>query len=66
MKSKEPLNYLFLAAWHHPLDPPCPRYGEYHIFFSNLVRDGMIQQLAEADEHEVVQQVTSTLRAYLL
>ena len=34
-----------------------PRFGEYHIFFSNMTRDGMIQQLAEADEHEVVQQV---------
>ena len=34
-----------------------PKYGEYHIFFSNVVREGMIQQLAEADEHEVVQQV---------
>ena len=34
-----------------------PKYGEYHIFFSNTTRDAMIQQLAEADEHEVVQQV---------
>ena len=34
-----------------------PKYGEYHIFFSNMARDTMIQQLAEADEHEVVQQV---------
>ena len=34
-----------------------PQYGEYHLFFSNTVRDGMIQQLAEADEHEVVQQI---------
>jgi len=34
-----------------------PKYGEYHIFFSNATRDTMIQQLAEADEHEVVQQV---------
>ena len=34
-----------------------PKYGEYHIFFSNTTRDSMVQQLAEADEHEVVQQV---------
>jgi len=34
-----------------------PKYGEYHIFFSNLTRDSFIQQLAEADEHEVIQQV---------
>lgn len=37
------------------LREPC--FGEYHLFFSNMARDGMIQQLAEADEHEVVQQV---------
>ena len=36
-----------------------PKYGEYHIFFSNLTRDGLIQQLAEADEHEVVQQASA-------
>jgi len=34
-----------------------PKYGEYHVFFSNIARDAFIQQLAEADEHEVVQQV---------
>ena len=34
-----------------------PKYGEYHVYFSNTVRDGMIQQLAEADEHEVVQAI---------
>ena len=34
-----------------------PKYGEYHVFFSNLTRDGHIQALAESDEHEVVQQV---------
>ena len=34
-----------------------PKYGEYHIFFSNMVRDSMVQELAEADEHEVVQQI---------
>jgi len=39
-----------------------PRFGEYHLFFSNMARDGMIQQLAEADEHEVVQQVRSRER----
>ena len=24
-----------------------PKYGEYHIFFSNLTKDGQIQALAE-------------------
>jgi len=34
-----------------------PKYGEYHIFFSNTVRNSYIDELAEADEHEVVQQL---------
>ncbi|EOD40431.1 Vps45, SM superfamily protein [Emiliania huxleyi CCMP1516] len=42
-----------------------PRFGEYHLFFSNTTRDGMIQQLAEADEHEVVQQVHEYFADYL-
>jgi len=42
-----------------------PRFGEYHIFFSNMTRDSMIQQLAEADEHEVVQQVHEYYADYL-
>ena len=42
-----------------------PKYGEYHIFFSNMARDTMIQQLAEADEHEVVQQVQEYFADFL-
>ena len=42
-----------------------PKYGEYHIFFSNTIRDGMIQQLAEADEHEVVQQIQELYADFL-
>jgi len=42
-----------------------PRYGEYHLFFSYIVRDGMVQQLAEADEHEVVQKVQEYFADYL-
>ncbi|GBG30531.1 Vacuolar protein sorting-associated protein 45 [Hondaea fermentalgiana] len=34
-----------------------PKYGEYHIFFSNIVRQDLLQQLADADEREVVKQV---------
>jgi hypothetical protein len=25
-----------------------PKYGEYHLFFTNLTREGQIQQLAQA------------------
>ncbi|KAK8931383.1 hypothetical protein KSP39_PZI016156 [Platanthera zijinensis] len=34
-----------------------PRFGEYHLFFSNALKASQIQVLADADEHEVVQQV---------
>lgn len=34
-----------------------PRFGEYHIFFSNILKDTQIHVLADSDEHEVVQQV---------
>eukprot|EP01116_Phalansterium_solitarium_P000020 TRINITY_DN10010_c0_g1_i1.p1 TRINITY_DN10010_c0_g1~~TRINITY_DN10010_c0_g1_i1.p1 ORF type:complete len:557 (-),score=183.72 TRINITY_DN10010_c0_g1_i1:46-1716(-) len=34
-----------------------PKYGEYHLFFANTVRNDYIERLAEADEHEVAQQL---------
>ncbi|KAG6626068.1 hypothetical protein CIPAW_15G021200 [Carya illinoinensis] len=34
-----------------------PRFGEYHLFFSNLLKDTQIHILADSDEQEVVQQV---------
>ncbi|XP_078431252.1 vacuolar protein sorting 45 [Wolffia australiana] len=34
-----------------------PRFGEYHLFFSNILKTNQIQVLADSDEHEVVQQV---------
>jgi hypothetical protein len=34
-----------------------PKYGEYYIFFSNVVSDRDIERLAEADEQEVVKDV---------
>lgn len=42
-----------------------PKYGEYYIFFSNMARDTMLQQLAEADEHEVVHQVQEYFADFL-
>ncbi|KAH9617318.1 hypothetical protein KSS87_009521 [Heliosperma pusillum] len=35
----------------------CPRFGEYHLFFSNILKDTQIQELADSDKHETVQQV---------
>eukprot|EP01018_Ginkgo_biloba_P006930 Gb_21146 [translate_table: standard] len=34
-----------------------PRFGEYHLYFSNILKTSYIQSLGDSDEHEVVQQV---------
>lgn len=34
-----------------------PRYGEYHLFFSNVVKKSSLERLAEADNREVVKVV---------
>ncbi|GLJ29022.1 hypothetical protein SUGI_0572840 [Cryptomeria japonica] len=34
-----------------------PRFGEYHLYFSNILKTHYIQILGDSDEHEVVQQV---------
>ncbi|KAF0697376.1 Aste57867_11928 [Aphanomyces stellatus] len=34
-----------------------PKYGEYHIFFTNVTSGDILERVAEADEHEVVAQV---------
>jgi vacuolar protein sorting-associated protein 45 len=34
-----------------------PNYGEYNIFFSNIVTNDKLELLAMSDEHEVVKQV---------
>ncbi|KAJ8614424.1 hypothetical protein CTAYLR_000753 [Chrysophaeum taylorii] len=42
-----------------------PRFSEYHIFFSNVVPSEMLQQLADADEEEVVRQVQEYYADYV-
>ena len=34
-----------------------PLFGEYHLFFSNVVPSYFLQQLADADTHEIIRQV---------
>ncbi|KAG6476642.1 vacuolar protein sorting-associated protein 45 homolog isoform X1 [Zingiber officinale] len=34
-----------------------PRFGEYHLFFSNILKITQIQVLADSDEQEVVHQI---------
>jgi len=34
-----------------------PKYSEYHLYFTNVLSNSQLKELAEADEHEMVQQV---------
>ncbi|TLD22764.1 hypothetical protein PspLS_07226 [Pyricularia sp. CBS 133598] len=34
-----------------------PKYGEYYLYFSNVVKKSSLERLAEADDHEVVKAV---------
>ncbi|RPA86129.1 Sec1-like protein [Ascobolus immersus RN42] len=43
-----------------------PKYGEYYIFFSNVVKKSSLERLAEADDHEVVRVVQEYFADYLV
>ena len=43
-----------------------PKYGEYHLFFSNVIRKSSLERLAEADDHEVVRAVQEHFADYLV
>ncbi|KAI9810984.1 MAG: vacuolar protein sorting-associated protein 45 [Pycnora praestabilis] len=43
-----------------------PKYGEYNIYFSNIVRKSSLERLAEADDHEVVRTVQECFADYLI
>jgi vacuolar protein sorting-associated protein 45 len=42
-----------------------PKYGSYDIYFSNIIKPTQLERLAEADEHEVVQEVQEYFADYL-
>eukprot|EP01128_Nolandella_sp_AFSM9_P000486 TRINITY_DN10643_c0_g1_i1.p1 TRINITY_DN10643_c0_g1~~TRINITY_DN10643_c0_g1_i1.p1 ORF type:complete len:561 (+),score=134.15 TRINITY_DN10643_c0_g1_i1:119-1684(+) len=41
-----------------------PKYGEYYLFFTNVVTPQYLEQLAAADEHEVVHEVQEYFADY--
>ncbi|KAL2351824.1 vacuolar protein sorting-associated protein 45 [Cryomyces antarcticus] len=43
-----------------------PKYGEYNIYFSNIIRKSALERLAEADDHEVVRAVQEYFADYLV
>lgn len=42
-----------------------PRYGAYHIYFTNILAKALVKQLAEADMQEVVKEVKEVYLDYL-
>nr|GMC74187.1 vacuolar protein sorting-associated protein 45 homolog [Ipomoea batatas]GMC75430.1 vacuolar protein sorting-associated protein 45 homolog [Ipomoea batatas]GMD07631.1 vacuolar protein sorting-associated protein 45 homolog [Ipomoea batatas] len=69
--SKEPMSHLKAVYFLRPTSENIqqmrrqlakPRFGEYHLFFSNILRDTQIHILADSDEHEVVQQLQTLLQ----
>lgn len=65
-KSKESMSHLKAIYFLRPTSENIqqlrrqlanPRFGEYHLFFSNIMKDTQIHILADSDEQEVVQQV---------
>ncbi len=43
-----------------------PKYGEYYIYFSNVVKKSSLERLAEADDHEVVKLVQEHFADFLI
>lgn len=43
-----------------------PKYGEYNIYFSNIIRKSSLERLAEADDHEVVRAIHEYFADYLV
>ena len=41
-----------------------PKYGEYNIYFSNIIKKSSLERLAEADDHEVVKLVQEYFADY--
>ncbi|KAF2773545.1 Sec1-like protein [Teratosphaeria nubilosa] len=43
-----------------------PRYGEYHIYFSNIIKKSSLERLAEADDHEVVKGIMECFADFIV
>ncbi|KEF58079.1 uncharacterized protein A1O9_06002 [Exophiala aquamarina CBS 119918] len=43
-----------------------PKYGEYQLYFSNIIKKSTLERLAEADDHEVVKAVQEYFADYIV
>ncbi|KAM3683591.1 hypothetical protein ACJW31_12G159800 [Castanea mollissima] len=62
-KSKEPMSHLKAVYFLRPTSEniqhlrqqlASPRFGDYHLFFSNILKDTQIHNLADADEQKSI------------
>lgn len=43
-----------------------PKYGEYYVYFTNIVKKSSLERLAEADDHEVIKSVQEYFADFLV
>ncbi|KAK3944717.1 vacuolar protein sorting-associated protein 45 [Diplogelasinospora grovesii] len=43
-----------------------PKYGEYYLYFTNVIKKSSLERLAEADDHEVVKLVQEIFADYVV
>jgi vacuolar protein sorting-associated protein 45 len=43
-----------------------PKYGEYYLYFTNVVKKSSMERLAEADDHEIVKTVQEHFADYIV
>ncbi|KAI1301897.1 Vacuolar protein sorting-associated protein 45 [Halotydeus destructor] len=74
MISAENMRYLKCVAFVRPIpenidflkqELKSPKYGQYHIYFSNVISKTDVKAIAEADEHEVVRDVQEFYSDYV-
>nr|POE65262.1 vacuolar protein sorting-associated protein 45 [Quercus suber] len=43
-----------------------PKYGEYYVYFSNIIKKSSLERLAEADDHEVVKSIVEYFADFIV
>lgn len=73
-QARETMKHLKAVVFIRPTKENCehlkkelkiPKYGTYHIYFSNIISKSLIKQLAESDDQEVVREVQEFYADYL-
>eukprot|EP01147_Barroeca_monosierra_P010672 gene10672-2778_t len=74
MAQREPMNHMKCVVFIRPTQSSLeslmaelkdPKYAQYDLYFSNMLTSSQLEQLAHADEHEIVRQVQEVYADYL-